>query len=160
MKLMDIRSGNSYPSCALSNFAPHPFVFDGIQCNSMEGFLQSLKFKDEEIQKYVCTLVGFAAKKKGSNKNWQTKQILYWKGKEYPRSSDEYKNLLDTVYEVLFTQNDKARKALLATGNSNLTHSIGKNKKNETVLTAQEFCSRLIKIRKKFQNEDHLMFTN
>lgn len=48
---MDIGSGNGYPSAALSNFAPHPFTIDGIQCNSMEGFLQSLKFKDEEMQK-------------------------------------------------------------------------------------------------------------
>lgn len=28
---MDIGSGNSYPSCALSNFALHPFVIDGVQ---------------------------------------------------------------------------------------------------------------------------------
>ena len=37
---MDIGSGNSYPSNALSNFAPHPFEIDGVNCNSMEGFLQ------------------------------------------------------------------------------------------------------------------------
>jgi hypothetical protein len=28
---MSIGSENSYPSCALSNFAPHPFVIDGVQ---------------------------------------------------------------------------------------------------------------------------------
>lgn len=38
---MDIGSGNAYPANALSNFAPHPFEFDGVQCNSMEGFLHS-----------------------------------------------------------------------------------------------------------------------
>ena len=37
---MDIGSGNGYPSGALSNFSPHPFVFDGVECNSMEGLLQ------------------------------------------------------------------------------------------------------------------------
>lgn len=55
---MDIKSGSGYPQGALSNFAPRRFVFDGIECNSIEGVLQSFKFKDIEIQKYVCTLVG------------------------------------------------------------------------------------------------------
>lgn len=41
---MDIGSGTGYPSAALSNFAPHSFVIDGVECASMEGFLQSLKF--------------------------------------------------------------------------------------------------------------------
>ena len=48
---LDIGSGKDYPSNALSNFAPHPFVIDGVECNSMEGFLQSLKFKEPEMQK-------------------------------------------------------------------------------------------------------------
>ena len=67
---MDISSTNGYPSAALSNFAPHPFKFDGIEVASMEGFLQSLKFKNPEMQKYVCTLVGRAAKFKGKDKKW------------------------------------------------------------------------------------------
>lgn len=46
---LDIGSGKDYPSNALSNFAPHPFVIDGVECNSMEGFLQSLKFKEPEM---------------------------------------------------------------------------------------------------------------
>lgn len=41
---MDIGSGTGYPSANLSNFSPHVFTVDGIECNSMEGFLQSLKF--------------------------------------------------------------------------------------------------------------------
>lgn len=34
---MDIGSKNGYPASALSNFAPHPFTIDGVECNSMEG---------------------------------------------------------------------------------------------------------------------------
>ena len=63
---MDIGSGNSYPSSALSNFSPHPFVLDGIECASMEGFLQSLKFKNPDMQREVCKLVGKAAKFRGA----------------------------------------------------------------------------------------------
>lgn len=40
---LDIHSGHDYPSGALSNFAPHPFVLDGVECASMEGFLQALE---------------------------------------------------------------------------------------------------------------------
>jgi len=40
---MDIKSGVGYPASSLSNFSPHPFVLDGVQIASMEGFLQSLK---------------------------------------------------------------------------------------------------------------------
>jgi len=144
---MDIKSGKKYPAGALSNFAPHPFVIDGIQCNSMEGFLQSLKFKNVEMQEHICTLVGAKAKRSGANKNWQRKQTLYWKGKEYKRDSIEYSELLFRAYSEMFKQCNSARKALDASKGANLTHSIGRRKKSETILTAQEFCSILMRIR-------------
>ena len=55
---MDIGSGTGYPSANLSNFHPHAFTIDGIACASMEGFLQSLKFENPDMQAQVCTLVG------------------------------------------------------------------------------------------------------
>ena len=143
---MDIGSGAGFPSATLSNFAPHPFVIDGVECNSMEGFLQSLKFSNPEMQKEVCKLVGKAAKFKGKKKKWWRTQTLWWQGKEIARDSQEYQILLDRAFNAL-AQNSSFRAALLATGNSTLTHSIGKNKITETVLTKQEFCSRLMKIR-------------
>ena len=145
---MDIGSGKDYPSCALSNFAPHPFIFRGVKCNSMEGLLQSFKFSSPEMQKYVCTLVGKAAKFKGKKKKWYLTQTLYWNGKAIPRDSQEYQDMLDEAYEALF-QNEGFRNALKATGNATFTHSIGKNNQNETVLTVNEFCKRLHKLRDK-----------
>jgi predicted NAD-dependent protein-ADP-ribosyltransferase YbiA (DUF1768 family) len=145
---MDIGSGNKYPSNSLSNFAPHPFEIDGVQCNSMEGFLQGLKFKSPEMQAEVCKMVGYAAKKKGRDKNWQRTQTLYWRGEEIKRGSDEYQDLLDKAYMALYN-NSKFRKALEASGTANLSHSIGRSNKNETVLTKSEFCSRLTKLRDK-----------
>jgi hypothetical protein len=35
------------------------------------------------MQRYVCTLVGKAAKFKGKKKKWFQKQELYWNGKTY-----------------------------------------------------------------------------
>jgi predicted NAD-dependent protein-ADP-ribosyltransferase YbiA (DUF1768 family) len=143
---MDIGSGNAYPANALSNFAPHPFEIDGVKCNSMEGFLQGLKFKSPEMQAEVCKLVGFAAKKKGYGKNWQQTQTLYWRGVPIKRESKEYQELLDRAYMELY-KNAKFRSALEATGTAVLTHTIGKSSEKETVLTKSEFCSRLTKLR-------------
>jgi hypothetical protein len=112
----------------------------------MEGFLQSLKFESKEMQEYVCTLVGYAAKKKGRNKNWKQSQTLYWKGEAIKRDSKEYQDLLDRAYAELY-KNTKFKAALEASGNSVLTHSMGKSKESETVLTTREFCSRLTKLR-------------
>lgn len=45
-KGIDIWSKNPYPSNILSNLHDNSFGFDGVKCCSMEGFLQSLKYKD------------------------------------------------------------------------------------------------------------------
>lgn len=151
---MDIGSGTGFPTATLSNFVPHPFVIDGVECNSMEGFLQSLKFSNPDIQKEVCKLVGKAAKFKGKKKKWFKTQTLYWQGKEMARDSEEYQILLDRAFDAL-SENKGFRAALLATGNSVLTHSIGKTKITETVLTRQEFCSRLTKIRERLMKGEN-----
>ena len=155
---MDIKLGNPYPSGALSNLAPHKFTFRGIECNSMEGLLQGLKFKDAGMQAHICTLVGKGAKMSGKDKKWFKKQTLWWQGEPIKRDSDEYQELLDEAYDCLFRQNEKARKALLATNNATLKHSIGRRKINETVLTQKEFCSRLTKMRDLLRAEEFLDF--
>lgn len=139
---MDIGSGNGYPSSALSNFAPHEFELDGVKCASMEGFLQSLKFKDIEMQKYVCTLVGKAAKFKGKPKKWWVSQTLYWQGVEYKRESKEYQELLKRAYTAL-SKNAGFRRAIIVSGKSVYTHSMGKNDPTHTILTEREFVSML-----------------
>ncbi|PJC01068.1 MAG: hypothetical protein CO073_04415 [Candidatus Komeilibacteria bacterium CG_4_9_14_0_8_um_filter_36_9] len=146
---MNIGSKSGWPSSSLSNFAPHPFVIDGIECASMEGFLQSLKFDKPHVQVEVCTLTGLAAKLRGQKRNsaWKRVQKLWWQGQEFDRGGEEYQQLLDRAYKVLAT-NPKFQRALLATNNAVLTHSVGGSKKQDTVLTEHEFCSRLMRIRK------------
>lgn len=147
---MDIGSKSGFPAGTLSNFSPHPFVIDGVECASMEGFLQSLKFDKVHIQIEVCKLVGITAKRRGQkrNKAWKRVQKLWWQGREFDRSGKEFQQLLDLAFEAL-SQNTGFQNALLATGSATLTHSFGKQKESETVLTEREFCSRLTKIRAK-----------
>lgn len=151
---MDIHSRGAWPSKALSNFAPHPFIYNDVDINSMEGFLQGLKFKSVPMQREVCKLVGRAAKAKGAKKKWQTKGLLWWNGVAYDRYSSEYNNLLYDVYYSAIKQNEGFRRALLATKGMSLTHSIGKKKPKDTIITESEFCSILRNIREiLFEND-------
>lgn len=151
---MDIGSNNKGVASRLSNFTARSFIFDGIQCNSMEGLLQSFKFENVDIQEHVCTLVGFSAKSRGRkrNKAWKSSQTLWWKGTPYPRKSKEYKKLIERAYDALF-ENEKFKSDLLSTGKAVFTHSIGNNKKSETVLTESEFCRQLHRLRDKICKE-------
>ncbi len=150
---MDIRGKSPGPAGALSNFSAHPFVFDGVKCAGAEGPIQSFKFDDPESQREVCQLPGREAKAKGQERNevWKNTQKLWWQGREYGRHSQEYQNLLDRLFDALF-ENLDFRAALLASGDEELTHSIGNPDPSETVLTEQEFCSRLMKLRTRLQS--------
>jgi len=152
---MDIGSKTGYPASALSNFPSHPFIFDGVECVSMEGLLQSFKFDKPHIQVEVCKLMGLTAKRRGQkrNKAWRRMQKLWWRGQEYDRHGKEYQELLDRAFDAL-AQNESFKRALLATGKSTLTHNIGKSSKSDTVLTKSEFCSRLTKIRERLLNQE------
>jgi len=145
---MDIRSGKGYPAATLSNFSPHPFVFDGVECASMEGVLQAFKFDKPHMQVEVCKLVGKAAKFRGKkrNKHWWRIQKLWWQGQIYDRHGPEYQELLDRAYNAL-AKNDKFRKALLATQDAVLRHSLGSSSAQHTVLTEREFVGRLTRLR-------------
>lgn len=144
---MDIGSGKGYPSSSLSNFSPHPFMLDGVEVASMEGFLQSLKCPYPEVQKEICKLVGFTAKKRGRGYKWQKNGKLYWLGKEYDRYGQEYQELLNHAYSQLYKQSESFRNALKASGDAVLKHTIGRSKEAETILTQAEFCRRLTKLR-------------
>lgn len=140
---MDVGSRGSYPANALSNFTAHGFMIEGVQCASMEGFLQGLKFKSPEMQREICSYIGRGAKKAGSKKNWQTSQILWWR-------SQDYQNLITDAFNCMYEQSDKFRAALEDAGpKAVFTHSMGRHNENETVLTEREFCSQLHRLQRR-----------
>lgn len=143
---MDIISTGRWPSCALSNFAYHPFSIDGVECSSMEGFLQSLHYKSINKQREICKLYGKEAKAAGYGSRWKEKQELHWNGNVYDRHSERYSNLLNRTYNELYT-NPEFREALDATKGQWLTHAIGSNSEKDTILTVKEFCTRLMYLR-------------
>lgn len=150
--IIDIHSKGEYPSCSLSNFAEYEFHIDNVKCSSMEGFLQSLKFRNIKKQKQVCLLVGKEAKYSTRHTlaqlRWRLTHNLYWQGKRINRFSDEYQNLIDRAYDIL-SQNKDFQKVLKDSSSYEFTHFIGKTDMKKTVLTEFEFISRLERIRKK-----------
>jgi predicted NAD-dependent protein-ADP-ribosyltransferase YbiA (DUF1768 family) len=133
----DIRAKAPYPARELSNFAPHAFVFDGVACACMEGLLQSLKVADIDEQRRVCRLVGPHAQSFGRKHDWSITGTLWWNGK--------------AAYGALFEQSEKFRDALAATGTAQLLHSLGKADPCETILTTEEFCTRLHRLRERLR---------
>lgn len=150
---LDIRSNGAYPSGVLSNLCSNGFRFDGMVCNSMEGFLQSLKHRDRDKQRQLCQMKGGNARKR-SVTSWQTDQIVWWRGQAIDRQSGEYKILLRRAYQAMFDQNERFRAALMATRGITLTHTTGEEDSFKTILTNQEFCRILTELRDNYDKRD------
>lgn len=145
--IIDIYSKGEYPANVLSNFFANSFIFDGVECGSMEGFLQSLKFRNERKQKKVCEKSGSMAKAAGKRKFlWKFTGNVFWKGVKIKRESQTFDLLINRAYEALYIQSPSFRTALLATKGKKLTHSLGKKDKSKTILTEKEFIDCLIKL--------------
>ena len=145
-KGIDIWSKNPYPSNVLSNLRDNPFEFDGVKCGSMEGFLQSLKYKDAVKQKEVCAMAGTDAKNM-TIADWQANQIVWWQGQKINRQSKTFQELVIRAYQAMMAQNEAFRMALLSTKGKTLYHSKGSNNPYKTILTRDEFCVILMELR-------------
>ncbi len=150
---LDIRSNGLYPSNVLSNLCSNGFRFDGMLCGSMEGFLQSLKYKDRDKQRQICSMKGGNARKR-SVTSWQTDQIVWWKGTPIDRQGADFRFLVKQAYQAMFEQSQRFRDALMQTRGMRLIHTIGESNPYKTILTAQEFCGILTEIRDAYDQRD------
>lgn len=152
-KAVDIWSKSVFPANVLSNLCSNGFRFEGRICGSMEGFLQSLKYKDIDKQRQICSMKGKNAKKMTIN-GWQTDQIVWWKGNSIDRQSSEYLIFIRKAYQSMFEQNERFRTALMATRGMKLYHSKGEKNPFKTILTEKELCNILTDIREKYDKRD------
>ena len=143
---LDIRSNGLYPSNVLSNLCSNGFRLDGMVCGSMEGFLQSLKRKELDKQRQICSMKGGNARKM-SVTSWQTDQIVWWKGQAIDRQSEEYQQLIRRAYQAMFEQSERFRAALMQTRGITLVHTSGEPSSYKTILTPSEFCDILTEVR-------------
>ncbi len=140
---IDIKSQAPGAIGRLSNYTPRSFVFDGIECGSLEGILQSLKCPDPIKQAEICALWGGAAKHAGTLYDWKAAQTLYWQGQALPRCGEEYQRLLDRLYLAVYEQDEGFRRDIAQIKGKNIDHRMGLSDPAKTVLTRQEFVRRL-----------------
>lgn len=152
-KAVDIWSKSDYPADVLSNLCSNGFRFEGMVCGSMEGFLQSLKQKDKDKQRQICSMKGKNAKKMTST-GWQTDQMVWWKGVAIDRQSEEYGQLVRRAYQAMFEQNERFRTALMSTRGQKLFHSRGESNPFKTILTESELCQILTEMRDNYDKRD------
>lgn len=150
---LDIRSNGLYPSNVLSNLCSNGFRFDGMVCGSMEGFLQSLKRKELDKQRQICSMKGGNAHKM-SVTSWQTDQIVWWKGQAIDRQSEDYQQLIRRAYQAMFEQSERFRTALMQTRGITLVHTSGEESAFKTILTPSEFCGILTDMRDRYDQRD------
>ena len=150
---LDIRSNGLYPSNVLSNLCSNGFRLDGMVCGSMEGFLQSLKRKELDKQRQICSMKGGNARKM-SVTSWQTDQIVWWKGQAIDRQSEEYQKLIRRAYQAMFEQSERFRAALMQTRSITLVHTSGEPSSYKTILTPSEFCGILMDLRDSYDLRD------
>lgn len=137
----------SYPGHALSVMAPYPFQLMGEVAMSLEGFLQGIKFKDQEMQRDGFSLFGQKARKFGAKKDWKKHQRVYFKGHPIDRNSPEYQCLLDAVFDAL-SENKRFMEALKDTGEACLMDSTALHDPYNTLLTEDELCDRYETLRR------------
>lgn len=149
-EVLDISYQNN-ESAALSNLFPHKFIIDGVMCQSMESFIQSLRVEDSKIQKKICEdYSGYMAyKMRLSLEDWRKTGYIFWQGKIILRNSEEYKELITKAYDALYSQNIVFRHCLSNNKDKILIHSTGCCDTSETLLTEQEYIfqlDRLVKL--------------
>jgi predicted NAD-dependent protein-ADP-ribosyltransferase YbiA (DUF1768 family) len=149
--MIDINGGSTNPVAArLSNFTLRTFDFDGIQCLSIEGVLQAFKFEDKKTQLHSCLISPKKAKNLGTkNPQWKINQKLFWWEYVYPRQSFVYESLVARLYDTAYNQDPTFKDDLLALGDEEICHSIGKTDPRDTVLTEAEFLFQLNRLRKR-----------
>lgn len=113
--------------------------------------LQAFKFSDEiEVQRHVCVMAPIFAKQMGTKfSNWKETQTLFWNEQVFDRQSQEYQELVTRLYDAVFDRDPTFKEDLLALGDEEICHSIGKSDPSETVLTETEFMDQLNRLRKK-----------
>ena len=158
MDFIDIHSKGKYSpdddtkkiAIELSNFTEHNFTLDGVECASMEGFLQSLKYLCPKKQREICKLTGKVAKEAGDGKKlWKLTHTAFWQGKCYDRLSPEFRELIFRAYSAMYEKNASFREALAASRGAKLCHSIGEPNPKKTILTEREFLCMLYRLRRK-----------
>ena len=101
----DISDERGFPFGMLDPSAPVRFEIDGVQCASLDGFVESLKFERIVDQINISKRVGEDARKRGKGKdnagNARADRELHWQGRTFKRNSKEFNKLLARAFREM-----------------------------------------------------------
>jgi predicted NAD-dependent protein-ADP-ribosyltransferase YbiA (DUF1768 family) len=106
----------------ISNFAATPFVLDGRDYASVEGFWQGLKFPAERDRRRVAALSGSQARDAGEAQPYGP--TVAYDGQVVPVGAWGHWQLMERACLAKFAQHAEAREALLSTGERTLVHRV------------------------------------
>lgn len=106
----------------IGNFSPAPFDHDGERYASVDSFWQGLKFPEGSERKRIAEMSGPEAREAGGKRGYGT--TVSYRGREIAVGTREHWRLMRRACEAKFQQNEKARAALMATGDRPLTHIV------------------------------------
>lgn len=107
------------PIDLISNFAATPFVLDGANYGSVEGFWQCWRYNDPDERARVAMLAGREAKSAGTA---PPPELFDYGGAIIRWGSWDHWQLMRRACQAKFAQNENARAALLGTLGRPLTH--------------------------------------
>jgi hypothetical protein len=117
---INITSRSREPLRLISNLAHTPFELDGNDYASVEGFWQGLRYADDSRRREIALLAGVEAwtARKGQDGGDE----LVYDGAVIRVGSPDHWLLMERACRAKFTQDGRAREALLGTGEHQLTH--------------------------------------
>ena len=104
----------------ISNFAETPFVLEGREYRTVEGFWQGLKFDADADRRRIAKLSGREAKNVGSDQPYTA--TVNYDGRAIPVGTFSHWQLMERACRAKFEQHEEARAALLSTGDRPLEH--------------------------------------
>jgi predicted NAD-dependent protein-ADP-ribosyltransferase YbiA (DUF1768 family) len=132
---INVMSTNEDPDIRLiSNLAEAPFELDGQVYASVEAFWQGLKWPDSTKRASIATEFGLDAMRAGRGApkpdNPNDRRVLTYRSLEVEAGTWQHWRLMERACQAKFEQDEKAREALLSTGDRLLVHRPGKDSRN------------------------------
>ena len=138
-------TSNDWRGVALSNFVLSPFVFDDKLFASIEGFIQGIKFREDDPRRArAFGLSGWDAKRLGDQAD---RSGAYWKGACLSYGSAQHHRLIEAAIRARIAQSPGLQAALLSTAGMTLVHDTGQPEAPTTSLPASVFCRILTDVR-------------
>ena len=130
----------------MSNFSPHPFILDGVRCQTVEAFIQGIKFPPGDPRReQIFAMNGLHAWKMRVHAQ---SDYVWWGEETLTYRSPEHSALIRRAIEAKFAQNPNALEALKSTEGLTIIHEPGGSPESPlSSLPAVVYCRILTEIR-------------